>query len=228
MVADGSTRRFPRSLTRRTWLAGLALILSCAGGTIAVWWDDWFEKRVVVVEPGGLVRGAWQRPSPLRALLEREGIRSIVTLTAINPDDPKYVDQAGVLAETEQPIRWIRLDWRGSTATLEQMAEAADLLADRSLRPIFFHCVAGHHRTGLAHAAYRIRHCGYNATRAWEELRRFPWTNPDHPRDQADRELIRQFEAWNAAQSDSSLGQPETKAATMVWNGSATGGEDQP
>jgi len=182
---------------RRAW----TLTLICAGWAAWLWWDDWFEKRVVVIEPGGLVRGAWQKPGPLRRLLEREGIRSIVTLTAINPDDPKYVGQANALAGVGRPIRWIQLDWRGSTATLEQMAQAADLLADQSLRPIFFHCVAGHHRTGLAHAAYLIRHRGFTAAQAWDQLSRLPWTDPDHPRDRADRELIRRFEAWNAQQS---------------------------
>ena len=53
----------------------------------------------------------------------------------------------------------------GSRPSLEQMRKAADLLADPALRPVFFHCVAGHHRTSLALAAYRIRHEGWSADR---------------------------------------------------------------
>ena len=56
--------------------------------------DDWFEKRVQVVVAGQLVRGAWQRPGPLRRIVKREGIRTIVTLTAINSGDSKFRDQA--------------------------------------------------------------------------------------------------------------------------------------
>ena len=52
------------------------------------------------------------------------------------------------------------------------MAEAADLLADPNRQPVFFHCVAGHHRTSLTHAAYLIRHAGYSAEQAWRSPRR--------------------------------------------------------
>ncbi|MBX6316322.1 MAG: hypothetical protein IRY99_25935, partial [Isosphaeraceae bacterium] len=70
------------------WM-GLVLLLAVAAG-LAITWEDLFEKRVMVVEPGRLVRGAWQRPGPLRRVIERERVRTIVTLTAINRDDPKY------------------------------------------------------------------------------------------------------------------------------------------
>ena len=111
------------------------------------------------------VAGAWQRPWPLRRLIAREKIRTIVTLTAINRDDPKYVRQAQVVRDAG--VDWIIVPMRGSRATLEQMAEAADLLADPQRQPVFFHCVAGHHRTSLVHAAYLIRHRGFSAERAW-------------------------------------------------------------
>ena len=71
----------------------------------------------------------------------------------------KYVSQSKVVDQTG--VDWIIVPMRGSTATLEQMAESADLLADPARQPVFFHCVAGHHRTSLAHAAYLIRHAGY-------------------------------------------------------------------
>ena len=47
-----------------------------------------------MVVPGRLIRGAWQDPEALRAIIARERIKTIVTLTAINRDDPKYVGQA--------------------------------------------------------------------------------------------------------------------------------------
>jgi protein tyrosine phosphatase (PTP) superfamily phosphohydrolase (DUF442 family) len=158
---------------------------------LVVGWDDLVEKRVVVVEPGRLVRGAWQRPGPFRRLLARERIRTVVTLTAINRDDPKYVAQERVVRRSG--VDWVIVPMRGSRATLDQMAEAADLLADPSRRPVFFHCVAGHHRTGLVHAAYRIRHQGWSADRAWRELAALPWARPDAQADRADRRLIEAF-----------------------------------
>jgi protein tyrosine phosphatase (PTP) superfamily phosphohydrolase (DUF442 family) len=173
---------------------GLVLIAACAG-FVAWRWDDLREKKVRVVSPGKLVRGAWQRPGPLKAILEREGIRTIVTLTAINRDDPKYVAQSAVVDEAG--VNWVIVPLRGSTASLDEMAQAADLLADPARQPVFFHCVGGHHRTGLVHAAYRIRHEGWTAERAWRELAELPWTRPDQDAD--DRRKIEAFAAREEA-----------------------------
>ncbi len=144
-----------------------------------------------VVVPGRLIRGAWQSPDGLRAIIAREHIKTIVTLTAINRDDPKYVGQAKVVSETG--VRWLFVPMRGSTATVEQMAQAADLLADPECQPVFFHCVAGHHRSSLAHAAYLIRHCGWSAAAAWKEVASLPWARPAATADQNDRALIDEF-----------------------------------
>ncbi|WP_169974170.1 fused DSP-PTPase phosphatase/NAD kinase-like protein [Tautonia rosea] len=150
-----------------------------------------FEKRVRVIAPGQLVRGAWQRPWPLRRLIDRERVRTIVTLTAINTHDPKYVMQRKVVDQSG--VDWIIVPMRGSTATIDQLAETADLLADPARQPVFFHCVAGHHRTNLALAAYRIRHDGWSAEQAWSELLQFPWT-----RAEADADDLRLIEAFAA------------------------------
>lgn len=163
----------------------LSSLIACAQ------WDDWFEKRVRTVAAGRLIRGAWQRPGPLRRVLARENVRTVVTLTAINRDDPKYVAQAAALRGTG--VDWVIVPMRGSSATLDQMAEAADLLADPRRQPVFFHCVAGHHRTNLVHAAYLIRREGCSADEAWDAVARLPWTRPDAPADRADRRLIEAF-----------------------------------
>lgn len=147
------------------------------------------EKRVRAVVPGRIVRGAWQRPIPLRRLIARERLRTIVTLTAINRDDPKYVAQRDVVDAAG--VDWLIVPMRGSTATLLQLAVAADLLADPARQPLFFHCVAGHHRTNLAHAAFRIRHAGWDVERAWDELLSLPWTDPRGDGD--DRALLEAF-----------------------------------
>ena len=169
---------------------GLGLLAVAAGG-LAAGRHEVLEKRVRVVEEGGLVRGAWQRPGPLRRIIRRQRIKTIVTLTAINRDDPKYLDQEKVVRQAG--TGWIIVPMRGSRATLEQMAEAADLLADPARRPVFFHCVAGHHRTSLVHAAYRIRHEGWSAERAWREVAGLPWARPRA--DIGDRRLIEAFAA---------------------------------
>jgi hypothetical protein len=177
----------------------LKLVLGCSLGAsvvsaatyVAVYRDEWWEKRVKVVVPGRLVRGAWQRPGPLRRIIARERIRTIVTLTAINAADPKFRDLARVVRE--QGVRWLIVPMRGSRATPEQMALAADLLADPACQPVFFHCVAGHHRTSLAHSAYLIRHQGYTAEQAWHAVSSLPWARPDSAVDRNDQFLIEEF-----------------------------------
>jgi protein tyrosine phosphatase (PTP) superfamily phosphohydrolase (DUF442 family) len=149
------------------------------------------EKRVRVIQPTRLIRGAWQAPDALRSIITRERIKTIVTLAAINRDDPKYVSQASVVAESG--VNWLFVPMRGSQATLDQMVEAADLLADPDRQPVFFHCIAGHHRTSLAHAAYLIRHCGWPAESAWKEVAALPWARPGSPADLNDRRLIEAF-----------------------------------
>jgi protein tyrosine phosphatase (PTP) superfamily phosphohydrolase (DUF442 family) len=173
-------------------IAGALMAIALwSGRFVAGLWQRTAEKRVRVVIPGLLVRGAWQDPMALRRLIARERIKTIVTLSAINRDDPKFVSQAKVVSDTG--VRWIIVPMRGSTATLAQMARAADLLADPNLQPVFFHCVAGHHRTSLAHAAYLIRHRGWPARSAWEAMAKLPWARPAAAADQRDRALIEEF-----------------------------------
>jgi hypothetical protein len=169
----------------------VAIVAACALLGAAVLFVDSGAKRLRVVEPGRLLGGAWQSPAVLERLIERERIRTIVTLTAINRDDPKYVGQSGVVGRTG--VDWIIVPMRGSSATPEQMADAADLMADPARQPVFFHCVAGHHRTSLAHAAYLIRHAGYTGEEAWKVVAGLPWARPGSRSDDHDRGLILEF-----------------------------------
>ena len=186
----------PAKLARQRPKLAVALllaILATIGGSLWIdpHWYDWTEKRVAVVVPGHLTRGAWQRPEPLRRVIERDKIKTVVTLAVIDEKIDRYHEQARVLKE--QGVRWIFIPMVDSTATLEQMAEAADILSDPALQPIFFHCIAGHHRTSLAHAAYRIRHDGWTADQVWDELVQYRWTRPGS--DLRDRAVIEQFAA---------------------------------
>ena len=185
-----------------------ALLLALGIGTIAIAvWTCSRERRVQVIEPGALVRGAWQSSGALRSIIARERIKTLVTLTAINTDDPKYVEQARVVAHLG--VGWRLVPMHGSTATLEQMAQAADLLADPTLQPVFFHCVGGHHRTSLAQAAYLIRHRHFSAEQAWSAIASLSWTRPEAPADQRDHALIAEFarhEALSPARIDDHSG----------------------
>ncbi len=166
------------------------VLIGAAIASVAAWGvADSTPKRLAEIASGRIYRGAWQSPAALRSLINQKHIRTIVTLTAINADDPKYVNQRRVIETTG--VDWIIIPMRGSTATLEQLDQAAALVADPARQPVFFHCVGGHHRSNLVHAAYRIRHDSMSAAAAWDEICRLPWTNPR--RDQSDREVIDAF-----------------------------------
>jgi protein tyrosine phosphatase (PTP) superfamily phosphohydrolase (DUF442 family) len=192
-------RMFP--MNRRRWMirSALAGTAALAGSAVYVRKAYW-PRRVRVVVPGRLIRGAWQNPAVLGRIAESYGFRTVVTLTAINPTDPKYIGQEAVVRPAG--IDWRIIPMRGSTATLDQLAEAADLLADPALHPLFFHCVGGHHRTNLVHAAFRIRHDGWDVSRAWEELLTFPWTDPARDRD--DHDLLVRFGELHTADRENS------------------------
>jgi protein tyrosine phosphatase (PTP) superfamily phosphohydrolase (DUF442 family) len=180
-------------VSRRLTIA-MALFVAtvlAAGGAVATRAIATTEKRVRVVQPARIIRGAWQTPGALRSIIDRERIKTIVTLTPINHDDPKYVRQAKVVAETG--VEWLFVPMRGSRGTLDQMVEAADLLADSKRQPVFFHCVAGHHRSSLVHAAYLIRHRDWSAEAAWKEVSALPWARPGSATDLDDKALIEAF-----------------------------------
>jgi len=186
-------------LEGRRWLReyglGWAALGLVAWGTVQglfiEHWHDWFEKRVMVVAPGELVRGAFQRPESLRRIIKREHVKAIVTLTAYSETDERFRRQIPVVRETG--VRWMIVPIIGSRPSLEQMRKAADFLNEHELRPIFFHCVAGHHRTSLALAAYRMRHEGWSPERAWAEVSALPWASREA--DDFDRKQIFAFAA---------------------------------
>ena len=217
MAAATRIRGVMEGTTRRNTIRRLVVIVAACALIGSLWAaaSGWSlgAKRLRVVVPGRLVGGAWQGPGALRHLIEGERIRTIVTLTAINRDDPKYVTQAEVVNRTG--VHWIIVPMRGSSATLDQMADAADLLADPSRQPVFFHCVAGHHRTSLAHAAYLIRHAGYTAEQAWEVVAGLPWARPGARADENDRALIFEFARVQSSIAPSPLpGKPQVVHAS--------------
>jgi protein tyrosine phosphatase (PTP) superfamily phosphohydrolase (DUF442 family) len=208
---------------RRVWikLAMGSALTPLAAYSAWQWRDDWVEKRFAVVVPGLILRGAWQRPGPLRRIIARERIKTILTLTAINRDDPKYVDQDRVVRETG--VGWRFVPIKGSYASLDQMAEAAAILADPALQPIFFHCVAGHHRSSQVHAAYRIRTEGWSADHAWAEVAGLPWADPTA--DGRDHRLITAFASRtkDAHNGPSTMAEPSDPAGLDLGDGGRSG-----
>ncbi len=62
-------------------------------------------------------------------------------------------------------------------ATPEQTAYFLRLVDDPKNWPVYVHCKGGRHRTGALTAIYRITHDGWNADRAYQEMKEFDFNN---------------------------------------------------
>ncbi len=128
-------------------------------------------KRFRVVEAGQIYRGGWQQPRVLRRLLGEHRVTTLLNVAC----DPAEQDAAGEGAVVrELGVVWHKILMPGTgLGTLEQLDVAADIIAARARRPIFVHCAAGVHRTNMAIAAYRLKHCGWPLDETLGEMARF-------------------------------------------------------
>jgi protein tyrosine/serine phosphatase len=55
----------------------------------------------------------------------------------------------------------------------EQVQEFLKIANDPANQPIFVHCIGGRHRTGLVTAIYRIEKDGWDASKAYDEMKKF-------------------------------------------------------
>lgn len=176
-------------ISRRAAL-GLGLTTAAAATGVVQYWDEFFLKRFAEVVPGQVYRAAWQTRRPIGRLVASYGIKSILSLSVMGVNEEKYKSYAEVARAGQ--IDWVLMPVVGSFMTLPQMAEAADWIAQLP-KPLLFHCVAGHHRSTQAQAAWRMRHGGWSAKQAWAEVSQYRWTNPTG--DIKDHSLVERFAA---------------------------------
>ena len=156
-------------MNRRRWITIAGLTACSALGYSLKGYRYYFvPKRFAVVEPGELYRGGWQMPGPLRRIIARYGIKTILNL-ACDPEESDALGEGAVVRELG--IGWHKILMPGTgRGSYEQLDEAADILASSAARPLFFHCAGGEHRTNMALAAYRLKHCGWPIKRALGEI----------------------------------------------------------
>jgi protein tyrosine phosphatase (PTP) superfamily phosphohydrolase (DUF442 family) len=148
--------------------------------TVKTYRHHFLTKRFYVVEAGAIYRGGWQQPWPLRRLTRQHGFRTILNL-ACRPDEPDADGEGAVVREFG--LHWHRLLMPGTgRGSFQQLDAAADVLADPALRPVFVHCDGGRHRTNMALAAYRIKHCAWSMDQVVGELQRYGFDPAEHGR----------------------------------------------
>jgi protein tyrosine/serine phosphatase len=57
--------------------------------------------------------------------------------------------------------------------TSQQLATFLQIVNDPAQQPVYVHCKGGRHRTGVMTAVYRMERDGWNAERAFSEMKRF-------------------------------------------------------
>ena len=137
--------------------------------------DYIFPLRFAEVVPGKLYRGAWQKPWPMRRIINQYKIKTVLALA--HPDDNPLAVRERALAK-EMGFHWIHIpivDERGTKdyRVINQKLElAAAVLADPANYPIYFHCHHGINRVSMVQMAYRTKYCGWTLDQAADEISR--------------------------------------------------------
>jgi tyrosine-protein phosphatase SIW14 len=102
--------------------------------------------------------------SDLRAL----GIKTIVDLT----DDDTDSREPGIVRNLGMKFVGIRMSTH-ETPSAEKTAQFLSVVSDPANQPVYVHCVGGRHRTGVMTAAYRMTVDGWDADRAFAEMKQY-------------------------------------------------------
>jgi hypothetical protein len=165
-------------MNRRVWISrGFAAAVVGLAGQQA--WrhgrDYIFADQFAVVVPGKIYRGAWQQPWPMRRVVTRYKIKTVLAL-AHPPDHPLAVREKAMARELG--YRWVhipivdhRVDGVMQTV-IDQLDRAAAVLADPANQPVYFHCHHGINRASMVQMAYRTRYCGWSLEQATAEIAR--------------------------------------------------------
>lgn len=164
--------------SRRKWIRrglGSALAILAAEQTWRHGRDYVFADQFATVVPGKIYRGAWQQPWPMRRVVHRYKIKTVLAL-AHPPTHPLAVREKDMARELG--YRWVHIpivderalgNWHVISDHLE---EAAAILADPKNYPVYFHCHHGINRASMVQIAYRTKYCGWTLEQATEEIAR--------------------------------------------------------
>jgi protein tyrosine/serine phosphatase len=104
------------------------------------------------------------------------GVKTVIDLQKDGRADEKgLVERAG--------MQFVRIGMTTTDRPTEaQVAQFLKLVNDPANQPVFVHCAGGRHRTGTMTAVYRMTQDGWNADRAYSEMKQFRFEGfPDHP-----------------------------------------------
>lgn len=124
---------------------------------------------------GAYYRGAQPESGDYRALAGI-GVKTVIDLTRDGrADEQSLVEHAG--------MKFYRIPLTTSARPSEAaIAQFLSLVNNPANQPVFVHCQGGRHRTGVMTAIYRMTNDGWDANRAYEEMRQYHFEGfPAHP-----------------------------------------------
>lgn len=158
-----------RTALRVGLTVGLAVLV--IAGADAVRWHV-FPKRFAEVVPGQLYRSGQLEAWPLRRIVNRYHIRTILALLNREPGNPGQ-DEEHRLAN-EKGIQIVNMAMPGDgLAAFDLLERAAAMMANTTTHPLLVHCEAGVNRTGAVYAVWRMKYCGWNVERTIQEAERY-------------------------------------------------------
>ena len=140
-------RELGAMITRRTWIRRAIVIGTAGVGAEQLWrhgHDYVLPSQFVTVEPGKIYRGAWQKPWPMRRIVNNYKIKTILALA--HPPN-HYLSVQERQLTTELGVKWIHIpivDNRGTNdraaedAISDLLDQAAAVLADPCKLPPLF------------------------------------------------------------------------------------------
>lgn len=186
----------------RRWLPRWRAV-RIAAIVLALTWFGWEVAKVTAlgnwhtVIPGRLYRCAQPVGDRLPQAIDQYGIRTVVNLRGLCPEDDWYLQEAATCAENKVSLE----DVTFSATRLPAPSELRQLIEvfDQSEAPLLIHCKQGADRTGLAATLFKLLYT--DATLA--EARRQLWPIYGHVRfgrTIAMDDFFDRYEAWLAGQ----------------------------
>lgn len=177
----------PVAATRHRRALVVAMFLAVVTAGLALSRNHLWVQNFHAVEPGAVYRGAEQKPGPLRRIIERHEIRTIVCLVDPEPDEQAMARSLGV------QWLWVPLGDCSTTATFNGLEQLAAILAEPANRPVFFHCRRGIYRSNLGQAVYRMKCCSWTLEQSLAELRTMGFDPDESGGDNSCVELLTRY-----------------------------------
>ena len=137
-------------------VVGLIVAAGVCGG---YWWAKVQTYHAFTISPGILYRDGNRDLREFRHELDRDQIRTVVSLVddreVADPAKPQFRQEAEYCRD--HGIRQVRIPVPlGGWPTSDQIREFLGIVADPANRPVLVHCAQGVRRTGMFMAAYQL------------------------------------------------------------------------